>query len=191
MAKVKLNPVIEQMRGGIGDLVFKRYQGDVIVSRKADMSDVEPSAAQAAQRERFRQAAQYGKLACGDPLSRALYARAAAEKGLPLFSLAVADFFHAPEVVSIDLTGYDGKAGATIGVLAQDDLAVKEVLVTIRLADGSELENGPAVETSPGSGRWTYTAKSALRTLTDVQVTARVTDYPGNIGEGTAGKTFA
>ena len=36
MAKVKLNPVVEQMRGRIGDLIFKRYAGEVIVVRKAD-----------------------------------------------------------------------------------------------------------------------------------------------------------
>ncbi len=33
MAKVKTNPIIEQLRGKIGDLVFKRYGDEVVVAR--------------------------------------------------------------------------------------------------------------------------------------------------------------
>ncbi|MCP4599327.1 MAG: hypothetical protein GY847_02115, partial [Proteobacteria bacterium] len=55
MAKVKLNPVIEELRGQVGDLVFKRYGDRVVISKKPDMSNVKPSAAQSAHRERFRQ----------------------------------------------------------------------------------------------------------------------------------------
>jgi len=62
MAKVKLNPVLEQIRGQVGDLVFKRYGDRVVVSRKADLEGLEPSQAQLAQRERFREAAIYGRL---------------------------------------------------------------------------------------------------------------------------------
>ena len=62
MAKVKLNPVLEQIRGQVGDLVFKRYGDETIISRKPDMSDREPSEAQLAAQNRFRQAALYGKM---------------------------------------------------------------------------------------------------------------------------------
>lgn len=62
MAKVKLNPILEQIRGQVGDLVFKRYGDETIISRKPDMSDLEPSAAQLAAQNRFRQAALYGKM---------------------------------------------------------------------------------------------------------------------------------
>ena len=48
MARVKLNPVLEHMRGDIGDLVFKKYGDKTIVSRKADLSGVKPSEAQQA-----------------------------------------------------------------------------------------------------------------------------------------------
>ena len=73
MAKVKLNPVVEQVRGGIGDLIFKRYGEDVIVARKADTADRPWSEAQLASREHFRQAALYGKLMMADPAMKALY----------------------------------------------------------------------------------------------------------------------
>jgi hypothetical protein len=45
MAKVKLNPILEQISGQVGDLVFKRYGDETIISRKADISGVDdPSA---------------------------------------------------------------------------------------------------------------------------------------------------
>jgi hypothetical protein len=55
MAKVKLNPVMEQMRGKIGDLVFRRYEDRVIVARKPDHDGQVATAIQTGQRERFRQ----------------------------------------------------------------------------------------------------------------------------------------
>jgi len=61
MARVKTNPVIEQLRGAVGDLVFKRYGDEIVVARKPDLEGREPTEAQAAQREQFRQAALYGK----------------------------------------------------------------------------------------------------------------------------------
>ena len=45
----------------MGDLVFKRYGDEVLISRKPDSEGVEPTEAQLAHRERFRQAALYGK----------------------------------------------------------------------------------------------------------------------------------
>lgn len=39
---MKLNPIIDQMRGQMGDLVFKHY-GDVVVGRKPDRSDIKPT----------------------------------------------------------------------------------------------------------------------------------------------------
>ena len=32
MAKVKLNPILEQIRGQVGDLVFKRYGEKTVIS---------------------------------------------------------------------------------------------------------------------------------------------------------------
>ena len=39
MAKVRLNPILEQVRGQVGDLVFKRSGENVVISRKPDFSD--------------------------------------------------------------------------------------------------------------------------------------------------------
>ena len=92
MATVKTNPIIEQVRGKVGDLVFKKYGDGVILSRMADMEGREPTEAQQATRERFRQAALYGKMVSADPATKAPYEAAAKAKGQPVFSLMVADF---------------------------------------------------------------------------------------------------
>ena len=69
MAKVKLNPVLEQIRGQVGELVFKHYGDEVIVGRKPDRSGVLPSDIQLEHQERFRQAVLYGRLVMADPKS--------------------------------------------------------------------------------------------------------------------------
>ena len=96
MARVKLNPILEQVRGQVGDLVFKRYGEEVVISRKPDFEGREPTAAQLAARERFREAALYGKIVMADPETKAIYVEAAKAKGQLVFSLTVADFFNAP-----------------------------------------------------------------------------------------------
>jgi hypothetical protein len=136
MAKVKLNPVIMQVRGQIGDLVFKRYEDRVILGRKNDLSDVKPNEAQLEHQERFRQAALYGKLVMADPAQKADYQAAAKALGKPVFSLTVADFFNAPSVDEVDVSTYGGAAGDEIVIRAHDDFEVSAAQVEITCVDG-------------------------------------------------------
>jgi len=184
MARVKLNPILEQVRGQVGDLVFKRYGEGVVISRKPDMEGREPTAAQAAQRERFRQAALYGRMVMADAAAKAIYEEAAKAKGQPVFSLTVADFFNAPSVDEVDLSRYAGCVGDSIVVRASDDFDVTGVEVALTDADGQAIEAGAAVETPPDSGRWVYTATAAVATGTKVRIEVTATDRPG--GGGTA-----
>jgi hypothetical protein len=179
MSKVKLNPILEMLRGQIGDLVFKRYGDRVIISRKPDLEGVEPTAAQQATRERFRQAALYGKMVMADPETKALYVEAAKAKGQPLFSLTVADFFNAPSVDLVDLSGYTGAAGDGIVVQASDDFDVASVSLSLTDDGGNPIESGQAVETPPESGRWVYTATAAVPTGTTVRIVVTAADRPG------------
>ena len=180
MAKVKLNPVVEQIRGGIGDLIFKRYEGEVIVVRKADMTDREWSEAQLAKREQFRQAALYGKLVMADPVTKARYVEAAKAQGQPVFSLTVADFFNAPSVDEVDLSAYTGKVGDVIVIRASDDFEVKDVSVVLTKGDGSPVESGVATETPVRSGRWVYTATVEMAAGTPVRIAVTAIDRPGH-----------
>jgi hypothetical protein len=189
MAKVKLNPVLEQLRGQVGDLVFKRYGDEIVISRKPDLEGIEPSEAQLAQRERFRQAALYGKLALADPEAKALYTEAAKDGGKPVFALLVADFFNAPAVEEVDLSAYGGQVGDEIVILASDDFGVAGVDVDIADGGGNAVESGAATETPPDSGRWVYAAEAGVATGTTVRIAVTASDRPGGTGQAEAEKT--
>jgi hypothetical protein len=75
-------------------IVFRRsVSGRLYTSRTPDMSRVQWSPAQQAQREKFRQATAYAKAALADPQLRVHYQeRAAQEKRRP-YDLAVSDGF--------------------------------------------------------------------------------------------------
>ena len=187
MAHVKMNPVIEQVSGKMGDLVFKRYGDEVVLARKPTNGH-EPTAAQLAARERFRKATQYGKLALAQPEVRARYRAAAEEDGNPIFSLMVADFFIAPVVDEVNVSGYTGQTGESIVVQAHDDFEVTGVTVSIREAGGQAVESGVAVENPPNSGRWVYTTRETVSNVSGAVVTATASDLPGNVGTLTAVK---
>ena len=183
MAKVRLNPLLEQIRGQIGDLVFRRYGDGVILTRKPAPSSVPPTAAQLAHRERFREAMRYGKAAAADPEVRPLYEAAARARGQPFFSVTLADFFNAPTVEGVDVAGYTGAVGDPIGIAAADDFEVVRVEVTLTDAGGAVLERGEAALRGPG---WVYTARTAVAAGTAVRVEVRAYDRPGGEGAGTA-----
>src|SRR5258706_15444776 len=70
--KIKLNPMFEEARGKLGDLVFREVRGETVASRKPSMSG-EPTVDQAAHRERFKLAAAYGKSVMADNNMPALF----------------------------------------------------------------------------------------------------------------------
>ena len=95
MSKVNLNPILLGLQGLVGDLVFKRYGEQVIISKKPDMSKVVWSEKQLRSRERFRLATMYGKVVMGDEGLKGLYEVEAKRRGKPLFSVPVRDFMTA------------------------------------------------------------------------------------------------
>ncbi len=190
MAKVKLNPIMERLRGEFGDLVFKHFGDEVVISHRPDRSGVQPTEAQLQHQERFRQAVLYGQLVMADPGQKALYAEAAKESGKPLFSLTIADFFNAPAVDEVDLSAYAGEAGNPIAVRAHDDFEVVSVRVSITKSSGEAIESGEAVQTPPNSPRWVYTATAAVPQGTAVRIAVSASDRPGGVGEATSEKSL-
>lgn len=178
MAKVTTNPIIEGFRGAVGNLVFKRYGGGTIVSRKGDPSSTPPTEGQKAVRDKFKLAALYGKTVMADPITKELYTTAAKAKGMPAFALALADFFNEPMVDEIDLAAYTGKAGDPIKVRAHDDFDLTGVAVAIRDADGNVVEEGAAAIGTDGA--FLYTAQKTLATGQSVVIEVSATDRPGH-----------
>src|SRR5436190_8762765 len=124
MAKIKLNPIIEEVRGQLGELVFRKSNGKITLSRKPAASSIGPSEAQVAQRDRLRLAVAYGKFVIADTTTRAIYENAAEQKGTSAFALTVADFLNLPSVDQVDVSGYHGQIGNNIAIITSDDIGV-------------------------------------------------------------------
>lgn len=169
---------METMSGKIGDLVFRRYEGEVVIARKADTCGSVLTAGQLGQQERFGQAAVYAKAVLADTALRPVYEKVAKEKRKPAFALAVVDFLNAPSVDVIDLAGYTGKIGEQIVIRASDDIGVVAVTVTIRNAASEVFEQGAATFEQ---GSWRYTTQATLDlTAGSLAVDVIVVDRPGN-----------
>ncbi len=94
MAKITLVDGSFKIHGRLGDVVFKRaHTGEIILSKQPDMSKVQWSPAQKAQRAKFKAAVGYAKAAMADPHVQTVYARQAAETQKRPFDLAVSDYF--------------------------------------------------------------------------------------------------
>lgn len=93
MAKVKLNPALQQIRGRLAGFVYRIRYGEQTISKSPDMSKVKWSAAQVEHRRRFKLAVAYAHLAMDNEQVRMQYTAEAAEKGKRPFDLAVSDYF--------------------------------------------------------------------------------------------------
>ena len=101
MAKAKLPSWITEIKGSLGDVVFRTSpSGEIIVSKKPDMSKVEWSPAQKAHRRRFKAAIAYANAAMADPDVRAEYEKQAAEQNRQPFRVAVSDYLKGNDLLS-------------------------------------------------------------------------------------------
>jgi hypothetical protein len=92
MAKTAVSPILKHLRGKVGDLVFRRVHGKLVVSRTPDFSNYRPTPAQRAQRKRFRAGVAYARAKLASAESGSSYrTRARAENRSP-FTLAISDY---------------------------------------------------------------------------------------------------
>jgi predicted membrane-bound mannosyltransferase len=182
MAKQKGNVVTHGLSGKIGDLlIFRQVNGQTVVSKIPERSQT-ASEKQKEQRKRFQRATVYAKAAVDDPETKALYAgEAGKSKGKTAYNIAVADFFNAPDIETVDLSDYTGSVGDTVRVAATDDFLVKSVYVSIVDADGATVEEGDAVR---GTGNlWIYTATKHNDSVSGYRIEITASDLPGNIAK--------
>jgi hypothetical protein len=182
MAKSKNNVVTFGLSGKIGNmLVFRQRAGQTIVSKVPEQSK-NVSLSQKEQRKRFQHATVYAKTAIYDSQTGELYEAAARKKkGITAYNVAVADFYHAPDIETLDLSAYRGVAGDEIRVIVSDDFAVKSVRIKITKTNGMTVEEGQA---SHGPGNlWTYVATSNNTISDGDRIVVIASDFPGNITE--------
>ncbi|MDR1172745.1 MAG: hypothetical protein LBL24_09850 [Bacteroidales bacterium] len=182
MAKQKGNVVTHGLSGKIGDLlIFRQVDGKTVVSKVPEQKKT-ASEKQVELRRRFQQATVYAKIAAGTPGTKELYeGEAKKRRGMTAYSVAVADYFNAPDIDSVDLSGYTGAAGDEIRIIASDDFAVKSVHVRIGNADGVAVEEGYAVNSV--AGLWVYTATAKNESPAGCKIVVSASDMPGNVTE--------
>jgi len=154
MAKVRNNIVVKGLSGSLGDQLVIRLDkaGRTIVSVKPAFDENRQfTEAQQAQQEAFRNAAAYAKTAKGEDV----YVEKAEGTPMNAFNVAMADWLHAPEILDVDLSAWNGQAGQVIRIKAMDDVKVKGVSVVITDANGVLLEQGEAAQAD--GLWWTYT----------------------------------
>ena len=101
MPKVRFHSLIEEIHGTMYDVVFKKSpKGKLIVTKRPDMSNVEWSKAQQAQRQRFKQANEYAKAAMANPDVRAIYERRAARAHRLPYRVALSDYFKGKDLLA-------------------------------------------------------------------------------------------
>ena len=143
MAIVRKNLVIQGLSGSLGDqLVIRQAKGGqtVVATTPSFDSDREFSEAQLENMERFRQATVYAK----DAREEDVYVEKAEGTPQTAYNVAMADWFHTPEVLEIDMSAWGGVQGQIIRIKAIDDVQVAQVNVVITDEQGNAIEQGAA-----------------------------------------------
>ncbi len=179
MAKMKFNGFVDTIRGKVGGLVVRKgRKGKFTLSNMPDFGEQTPSEAQAAQREAFGRAVEYGKSVMADPDKLAFYEGLAEQKDMPAFSLCVGDYLNPPTMDELDVSVYQGKVGDSILIPTHDDIGVVKVTVELTRTDGTRIEKGQAIDM--GAGNWAYIATVPVATGTDIFIEAEAFDRPGH-----------
>ncbi len=172
MAKVEFNETVGGLRGKIDGWVYRKQDGQTIVTRYKAPRASKQSAAQKKTRVRFREAQAYAATVLANPLWRAVYQKLGADRKRPPNALLVANFLTPPVIDRIDISAYCGRSGGVIRIVAFDPIEVCTVAVTIRDAGGTELEFG---EAKSEHGVWSYhaTVTAPADAELQIEVTAR------------------
>lgn len=137
MAKLKANAVISGLSGDLGKDHYARYtkDGQTIISKKPDFSNRQFSEAQLEVQSGMRAAAAYAKVA-----SRVnpIYAEKAEGTSKNAYNLAVGDWLKGPVIRRIEWD--EGH----IRVIADDNVMVTRVTITILSDEGKRLEQAEA-----------------------------------------------
>jgi hypothetical protein len=178
MAKVRNNIIIQGLSGSLGEqLVIKQDKaGRTIVGVSPTFDPNRTySEAQLTHQDQFREAAAYAK----DTKDQEAYVEKAVGTPMTSYNVAMADWFHAPEILELDVSAWHGEAGQVIRIKAVDDIQVTQVNVVITDSTGAALEQGQAVRAD--GLWWDYTTTATAPEGPRVVATAR--DLPGHVAQ--------
>ena len=165
MAKVRNNIIIQGLSGSVGEqLVIKQDKAGRTIVGVAPSFDPNRTytEAQTEQHEKFRDASIYAKGAKGEEI----YVEKAEGTPMNPYNVAMADWFHAPEVTEIDAEAWSGQIGQVIRIQAVDNVQVTQVNVVITDAENAVVEWRSSLRTegSHSSIRYTRSVISSAST---------------------------
>ena len=190
MARIVLNPAIQIISGEVAGFVYRQQSDGSVVLAKQALPDPnwEPSEAQAAQMQKFKEAsARYSRLMEDGGVSAA-YQQILEERGSTgrLRALVMGDILKAPKIGTVDLSGYHGAAGGKIRVIAEDSVGVSRLALAIAdVTDGQVVEsaekdmNGQA----QSAVEWEYITTLTVQAGHEIEVHIAAYDLAGNLIE--------
>lgn len=187
MAKVILNPAIQVISGDISGFVYRHHANGRVTIAKAGVrsQEFEPTPAQAAQMQKFKEAsARYTRL-IQDAGTKAAYEQLLvnAEPNTSLRVLVIGDILSAPKIDTLDLSGYQGHVGDAIRVVAEDNVGVARLELSIHDQTAqADLESASQDMTAniQSTVEWVYHATLAAPADHAVEVRIAAFDLAGN-----------
>jgi hypothetical protein len=162
----------------MGEMVFadQEKKGRTLAYMK---THYDPSQAQLDQWAHFKESSKRAKAALENPVTRAFYETIAQERDSNAYAVAFTDFLVLPEFKPLNLSEYKGRVGDPIRIRAVDDIGLADVEVTLTANDGTQIEQGKAVEDGIRTGYWTYTATQPVLLGSDIFIKVVGCDHAG------------
>ncbi|MBT1703239.1 hypothetical protein [Chryseosolibacter indicus] len=132
MATIRLNPMVKEMRGKLGGIMFRKVNGTTILSVKPS-TPKKQSEQQKANRDKFKEATVYAKFITKDPQKKAYYQQKAKKlKVSNAYTAAITEYMRKGEIKEITVKKTNNKPGKTIGIkVSKKDFNVNKVRVTM------------------------------------------------------------
>jgi len=148
MAHSNDNVVTQTYSGKVGNICL---QDDGVIRSLPDMSNRIFSEKQKGHLSRFQQAKEYGRQVVADAQKWAIYKeplkrwkKKKGKKHMGVYQLAIMDYMHFPEIISVQLNNCPGGADWMIRIEALDIIRVAGVAVSIVSFEGEIMEEGLA-----------------------------------------------
>lgn len=171
------------LRGMVGGtMVFKRVNGETVVSAAPQRGTNVPTIGQMAQRQKFRLASFYAIRATSDPALLAVYTAVGQTKGTKnLRAVMMADYFDSPEILTCKVEDNTLQPGTKIlAILAISYVRVKSVSVSVIDPGGLVVEDGYAA-LGPDSQTWMYEFQNEANLIANVSFNITAISLPGNV----------
>ena len=188
MAKVILNPALQVLSGDVAGFVYRQQSDGSVVVAKQALPDPNRdfTEAQAEQMQKFKEASARYRRLMEDAGTEAAYKKLIAERGLEsrLRALVIGDILKAPVISTLDISKFEGKAGDTIRVVAEDSVGVARLSLSVQdvtagqLIEEAEMQMNGLVS---GTVEWVFTMTAVVDAGHEMQVKATAYDLAGNV----------